>query len=245
MRIASFLFFFCSCQLAFAKEPPLVLDYSKYSLAYYEDFCDLDLIRNEWNISNNNTRALSVLSEKVVDVSNCKISISVYRQPGGFLGGQIDTRKKKEFHYGLYEASIKFGNSLGAHGAFWLQSELNFPLIWGGGGVEYDIVEKVGHFDDVSIHSVHWDGYGSDHKYSSFTNRIEDGEYHKYSFVLTENYYAFYVDGLRVGSASYPISLSPLYVVFSYVVSGWGGEFYQGYENMSVDYFKYMETFDE
>ena len=116
--------------------------------------------------------------------------------------GGVRTRNKFEFGLGYYEASIKFDNTHGLWGAFWMMcgnvgGENNFD---GSKAVEIDILESIWGDHGKSQHVLHWNGYGNKHlsiDKVNYTPEIYDGEFHTFGLDRTKDAYIFYIDGVE------------------------------------------------
>ena len=104
--------------------------------------------------------------------------------------------------YGYFECRAKLPNSKGLWSAFWLQASTVGQVGNNGmDGTEIDVFESsfVNCKKSKMGHALHWDGYGKEHKSSSFVTPLEqnlyDG-YHTYALKWTPEYYVFYIDGV-------------------------------------------------
>lgn len=128
---------------------------------------------------------------------------------GEFTSG-IETRKMVdgksvslfEQAFGYFEARVKLPQSGGMWSAFWLQSEGQGNLGFGGeDGTEIDIYESSFYNTNRTQmgHALHYDGYDPKHHKCQDTIRdtgidLYDG-YHTFALKWTPEEYVFYVDG--------------------------------------------------
>lgn len=110
-----------------------------------------------------------------VAVSGGVLTITTYTQNGTNFTGMIGSQNKFEHTYRYWEARIDFDSSPGQWSAFWLQSPIYGNPIGdpGTAGMEIDVVEHRARnasntdISDTAHESLHWDGYGVDHKTTS------------------------------------------------------------------------------
>ena len=140
--------------------------------------------------------------------------------------GMIGTEGRFEQRYGWFEARIDFDGSPGMWSAFWLQSPTYGSVIGdpGASGVEIDVqehrIECAPGCDlaDFMTSTVHWDGYGAQHKQISSGRAVPglEGGFHVYAFEWTPTAYRFYIDGeLLWEPENPPVSHVPEYLLLS------------------------------
>ncbi|MCG3125189.1 MAG: Glucan endo-1,3-beta-glucosidase A1 [Phycisphaerae bacterium] len=146
--------------------------------------------------------------------------------------GGVWTQGLFEPCFGYLEARIKVHTQLGHWGAFWLNcggmgTPVGDPA---SAGVEIDIMEFHHRLGGRVQQTLHWDGYGTDHKsrgHTPLVQHIGDG-FHTYGLLWTADEYVFFVDGVetwRVASKEKgPISRRPEYLILSLEVGKWAGE---------------------
>ncbi len=157
--------------------------------------------------------------------------------------GGVWTRDLFQPTFGYFEARIKFHSQVGHWGAFWLNCEamgkpadpkapaLHDPHT---GGVEMDIIEfhhRMKRPDGLyaAQQTLHWDGYGADHKSKGFTPEVQgltEG-FHTFGLLWSAEQYVFFIDGIETwrvrekdGGA---ISHRPEYLILSLEVGDWAG----------------------
>lgn len=131
-----------------------------------------------------------------------------------FRTGGVWTKDLFEPTFGYFEARIKFQSRLGHWGAFWLNcdgvgslpgDETKAPTGGGAGGVEMDVIEfhhkmKNGQGQQTAQQTLHWDGYGKDHKSRGHTpGQTFDpaDDFHVYGMLWTADEYVFFIDGVE------------------------------------------------
>lgn len=155
--------------------------------------------------------------------------IDTWTEEGVHYTGMIGTQGRFEQAYGWFEARIRFEDAPGMWSAFWLQSSdmgsfLGDPER---AGVEMDIVEHDLFTSVTTIPTwhaaLHWDGYGSEHKFRDLlvpTADIGDG-FHTFALEWTPTVLRFYYDGMLLWDASAgPISQRAEYLILSSEVEG-------------------------
>ena len=116
------------------------------------------------------------------------------------ISAGIRSTGKYERAYGLYHIRFKAEKADGLWYAFWLLTDKVSDNTVGNGatdGAELDIFELVPYTGEFGM-SVHWDGYGKDHKSRSEFGHVDDdfyGKYHDGWFLWDEYGYRFYLDG--------------------------------------------------
>ena len=144
--------------------------------------------------------------------------------------GAVRTMRKFEFGPGYYEASIKFDDTMGIWGAFWMMcgfvSREDNPS--GEKAVEIDIIESIEANVGKSNHALHWDGYKEKHKSLGYTNYVDiyDGNFHTFGLERTTDAYIFYIDGketTRYTSDEIGICTANGYMKLSVEAADWAG----------------------
>lgn len=163
------------------------------------------------------------------------ITTSSMRRDDGtteYRTGGVWTQGLFEPCFGYLEARIRVHTQPGHWGAFWLNcSGMGKPVgDPASAGVEIDIMEFHHRLNGRVQQTLHWDGYGEDHKsrgHTPLVQHIADG-FHTYGLLWTADQYVFFVDGVeswRVKSADRgPISHRPEHLILSLEVGKWAGE---------------------
>lgn len=167
-----------------------------------------------------------------VSVSNGTLKIKTYVKDGKIYTGQIGTDNKFLTKYGYFEIRFKLPKIYGPQAAFWLQSPTYGQTISNPGksGVEIDIFEYVKTTPNVLHHTLHWDGYGVDHKKQHFGliyPEIANGKWHTVGLLWTNTGYQLYVDGTLRFTTNTAISNVMQYMIISAGVTGWGGDIFK------------------
>ena len=159
--------------------------------------------------------------------TNDDVANKVKNEDNSGLQWPIGKLKEPKFthRYGYYECRCKLQKYAGWWSAFWLQSQIiGSSLDSGLSGIEVDIMEsfKPG---EVSVHVLHYDGYGEDHK-SRIIGEDKSGmsldEYHRFGVLWEPDGYTFFVDGVQDGEkAESPVSHIPQFILISTEVNGY------------------------
>lgn len=146
-----------------------------------------------------------------------------------FSGGLVwpigDLRESKYLKkFGYFECRCKLQKMPGWWSAFWIQSPvIGSTLDTATSGVEIDIMESF-HPGDVIHHSLHYAGYGHDHKAVNNgvgAKGLDLDEYHTFAVDWNEKGYTFYIDGREDGHCDTAVSMIPEFILISTEVNGY------------------------
>jgi beta-glucanase (GH16 family) len=126
--------------------------------------------------------------------------------------------------YGYYEIRCKLPTQPGWWAAFWLQSPcIGSTLDPQRSGVEVDIMENFTR-DNVINHSIHWDGYGDQHKHIGAGGRkltdTADG-FHVFGVDWSPEGYVYYIDGQESWRVDGPVSHVEQFILLSTECNGY------------------------
>ncbi|PID38834.1 MAG: hypothetical protein CSA65_04985 [Proteobacteria bacterium] len=145
-----------------------------------------------------------------------------------YIDGAIRTKGKFEKLYGYFEIRVKFQKEIGHWSAFWLMSDgVSSTANEGVDGTEIDIFEKINPSDNKLFHTLHWDGYGKDHKSSHMqSDKLNPSkEFHTVGVWWKEDSYTFYVDGTEVWKTNAGgVCKVPSYIKITDEVGKWAGD---------------------
>lgn len=230
-----------------------------YALSWADEFDGTALNTNLWGPHSPGKRRSAVNVMEAASVSNGLLTIATWTEGDRHLTGMIRNSAEFDRVRGYVEARIRFDTVPGMWSAFWMMPRGRLGDPRGDpakGGVEVDIVEhravdKGGKdIADCAQHTLHWDGYGKDHKSNgTLVNDLGLREgFHVYAVEWTDREYRFLVDG-RQTWASGPVSMRPEYVILSSEIEdkGWAGDIPAGgyvaraasRARMVVDYVRY------
>lgn len=160
------------------------------------------------NLTINSIKTPSELSEKALG------------QP--YLSGVITSYDSLQFIYGYAETRAKVTFGRGYWPAFWL---LNAYYGQGGDDPEIDIMEFIGHDQDVVYHTYHY--YDADGKLRSTESEPTPGidytaDFHTFGVEWKPGTIIYYVDGIEVHRVTDPkVSQQSMYVIANTALGGW------------------------
>lgn len=198
-----------------------------YGLVWADEFDGQTLDAARWRHHQLGPRRDAVNLAEAVRLDGAgNLVIDTWTENGVHHTGMIDTKDRFEPTYGWFEARIEFDSSPGMWSAFWLQSPTYGSVIGdpGASGVEIDVqehrIECAPGCDlaDFMTSTVHWDGYGAQHKQISSGRAVPGlaGGFHVYAFEWTPTAYRFYIDGeLLWEPENPPVSHVPEYLLLS------------------------------
>jgi beta-glucanase (GH16 family) len=162
--------------------------------------------------------------------------------------GMIGTQGKFERAFGYWECRVKLQRDIGHWSAFWLQTPTMGQFIGdvAKGGTEIDIFEYLRKRGDKMQHTLHWDGYGRDHKSEGKVVDVPGlGEgWHTVGLEWTPTEYAFYIDGKETWRTTKAVSHRPEYIILSLEVGPWAGDIAKAKlpDSVLFDYVRVYET---
>ncbi len=217
-----------------------------YTLEWEENFDGLALDTTKWSHRQLGPRRDGVnVAEAVTLTGAGTLKITTSKVGTEYHTGMIGTQGKFERAFGYWEARIKLQDQQGHWSAFWLQSPtIGRPL--GNtqvAGTEVDVVEYHSNWGDGLQNTLHWDGYGSDHKYVAGSANIpglHDG-FHTFAVLWTPDEYIFYTDGIETWRTSTALSHRTQYAILSLEVGTWSGNIANATlpDSMEVDYVRW------
>jgi beta-glucanase (GH16 family) len=176
------------------------------------------------------------------------------------LNGHISTQGSADLTYGVAAARVKFQQSRGQHGAFWLQPTAPVPGASSAteGGAEIDVIEwfGTGGANGGLTSSVYYPtGNGTaksggwivdPSRYLAGTSDAWWASYHVFSVEWTPQAYVFRIDGRETWRSSEGVSGRPQYLILSLLSSDYelpnlGGEDLLP-QHMYVDWVQYWEN---
>lgn len=199
-------------------------DLEGYTLVWSDEFNGTTLDLNSWNIEVNGNgggnNELQYYREENVGIEtepasgrSCLTLTARRENYGGkqATSGRINSKNKRFFKYGRFDALIKFPNTAnGLWPAYWMMGNDFDEVGWPRCG-EIDIIElgnangiSAGTQDRYFNGACHWGYYkdvgGGNWAYPNYANAVtyhypvEDGEFHLISCVWDEEYLSMYVD---------------------------------------------------
>jgi hypothetical protein len=166
--------------------------------------------------------------------------------------GMLSTRGKYEPTFGYLECRYRVQTQPGHWSAFWLQSPEMGKYIAdpAKSGVEIDIIEYLAtpKYQEKAQHTIHWDGYGKEHK-SLHVEKVLPGlgaDFHTFGLEWTPDEYIYYVDGQETGRMKQAVSHHPEYLILSMEVGDWADDIAAANlpDGMVVDYVRVWQRPD-
>lgn len=226
------------------------LSYEGYNLKWEDQFEGNSLNREDWNVElhdpgwvNNELQSYVDSPENIYikDGSLVLKPVKTENEDGNvsYTSGRVNTQKKHDFKYGLFEARVKVPEGQGFLPAFWMMpTNENLYGQWPRCG-EIDIMEVLGNDTDTSYGTIH---YGNPHSESQGSYTLEEGtfsdEYHVFDVEWEPGKISWYVDGKLIhtednwysategqGEVTYPAPFDqPFYIILNLAVGGnWPG----------------------
>lgn len=204
----------------------------EYKLFWADEFDGESLDTSKWGYRGAGSKRVhgTVRKENSYLDKKGHLVIEVTKEDSSYFIGQIGTQNKMMTNYGYFECRAKMNKQLGPGVAFWLQSPLLGTVMDNPGkaGAEIDIMEyRTRDGIDKVYHTVHWNGYGENHKRVGTIKKVKglhEG-FHTFGLEWTDDKYIFYVDGKKTWATRKGISNIEQYIILSADLNGWGGDF--------------------
>lgn len=200
-----------------------------YRLVWADEFEGTALDASKWEYRQLGPRrdAVNVVDCVALDGKG-HLVLTTRRAGGEYHTAMIGTAGRFEPLYGYFECRVRLQAQPGHWSAFWMQSPSYGKSIGdiAQGGAEIDIFEYLTKFGDRLQHTLHWDGYGPDHKSALKTADVpglREG-WHTIGFLWTPDEYVFSVDGRETWRTSEAVSRRPEYLILSLEVGTWAGD---------------------
>ncbi len=206
-------------------------------LVFEENFDSSELNPDRWSAQEGERRD-AMNTPRAVSVEDGNLVLKTFTEDGKHYTGFVDGRGKFEHAFGYWEARVRCFTTPGMWSAFWIHSpSMGNPI--GDvkrAGAEIDVMEhrvadrKGSDISNLAITTVHWDGYGKEHK--SVSRKVEwkdgaalQGNWHIYAVHWTPTGYVFYLDGKEISRIDKGISHRPEFVLLTSEVKdkGWAG----------------------
>ena len=221
-----------------------------YTLVWSDEFEGTELDLSKWGYRGLGPRrdAVNVKDTVALD-GKSHLVLTTKRVGDAYHTAMIGTQGKYEAKFGYFECRVKLQTQLGHWSAFWLQS----PTMSDGGGpktsgTEIDVFEYlVKRGDDIQM-TLHWDGYGKDHKSQGKVHEIpglREG-FHTVGLEWTPNEYVFFIDGKKVWRTEKALSHVKQYMILSLEVGEWAGDIAEATlpDSFYVDYVRVYQKSD-
>ena len=200
-----------------------------YKLVWSDEFDGKALDLTKWDYRGLGRRRDAINAKDAVTLDGKGHLLFTTKRIGDeYHTAMIGTQGKFETTFGYFECRVRFQTQIGHWSAFWLQSPtLGNPANDSRkAGTEIDIFEYLRKRNDKIQHTLHWDGYGNNHKSAVKVidvPRLMEG-WHTVGLLWTPTHYAFYVDGKETWQTDKGLSHRPQYMILSLEVGEWAGE---------------------
>ncbi len=222
------------------------LSYAGYTLVWEDGFDGEALDRDSWNVELHEPGWVNAELQQYVDSADVirtedgALVLQAHKDASGHItSGRVNTRGKRDFTYGLFEARLKVPVGQGYLPAFWLMAtDENLYGQWPRCG-EIDIMEIMGQEPAKDYATVH---FGTPHNQSQGTLTLTEGDFtsdwHVFDLEWEPGSLKWYVDGMLIheendwytavenqGTVTYPAPFDqPFYVILNLAVGGsWVG----------------------
>lgn len=200
-----------------------------WKLAWHDEFDGDKLDMTKWDIPEYKRRD-AWWSKKAVEIDGKgSLVMKMFKEGDKYYDACVRTKGKFEHAFGYYVARMQLQKEPGHWSAFWLYNDCVGKIGNDGrDGTEIDIMEKPW-LDDRVQNTLHWDGYGKEHKSEGKVAKVPgvmEG-WHTFSVLWTPEEYVFYTDGKETWrTKAGGVCLVPLYIKISdeAQMKGWAGE---------------------
>ena len=174
-------------------------------------------------------------------------------KPGWHDTPCIETKRKFTQCFGYFEIRAEMHTQPGFWTAFWAMAAPPGSVFStkhrGMDGTELDIYEK-NTLDDEVQHTLHWDGYGKDHKSKGFRSTVPGvmTGFHTFGLLWTPDEYVFYADGKEQWRTSAGgVAQVPIYLKISSETGDWAGDITKAKlpDQFRVDYVRAWQLLDK
>jgi len=200
-----------------------------YELVWSDEFDGEVLDFKKWDYRGLGPRRDAINVKETVSVDGKgHLVLKTERVGDQYHTAMISTQGKFETAFGYFECRVKLQTQVGHWSAFWLQSPTLGDFIGNPrkAGAEIDVFEYLRNREDKIQHTIHWDGYGKDHKSAQKVAEVSGLTlgWHTIGFLWTPKNYTFYVDGQETWRTNKGVSGRPQYVILSLEVGKWAGD---------------------
>jgi len=221
-----------------------------WKLVWHDEFDGPALDESKWDVPPDAQRRDGWWMRKAIALDGQgRLAMRTLKDGDRFVDGCVRTRGKFEHAFGYYVARIQLQKQPGHWSAFWLYA----PSVGkvgdeGRDGTEIDVMEKPW-LDDRVQHTLHWDGYGRQHKSEGKVVRVEgvmEG-FHTFGLLWLPDQYVFYVDGKETWrTKAGGVCQVPLFLKLSDEVGDWGGDIRKAQlpDQFLVDYVRVYDPVD-
>ncbi|MEZ4916615.1 MAG: glycoside hydrolase family 16 protein [Chitinophagales bacterium] len=199
-----------------------------YKLFWEDNFEGQSLDLNKWKYRNLGKRRDAFNVEAMATVQKGYLALRTEQKNDTIFSSIISTQGKFETTYGYFEVRCLLQNEEGHWSAFWLQSNILGKYIGdvAKSGAEIDIYEFLPLHKNEIHHTIHYDGYGKDHKSEHKKvkmRKFDSYQFHTFGLEWTSESYTYYIDGKPTVTFKKGISQRDQYIILSLEVGDWAG----------------------
>ena len=216
-------------------------------LVWHDEFDGNSLDMKKWSYRQLGPRKGGFnVKEAVTLDGRGRLAITTTKAGTRYHTGMIATHGKLERAFGYFECRVKLQTQPGHWSAFWMQSPRLGKVVGDTkqSGTEIDIFEYLSKRGDNIQHTLHWDGYGKDHKSAAkvVASRGLTKGWHTVGLEWKKDEYVFYVDGQETWRTDKAVSHTPQYIILSMEVGKWAGDI-AGAKLPDRVYFDYVRVY--
>lgn len=233
-----------------AEKLPTPPEGKSWKLVWHDEFDGTTLDDSKWETPPDAVRRNGWWMRKAVSLDGKgNLVMRTSKDGDRYIDGCVRTRGKYEKAFGYFTIRARLQKEVGHWSAFWMMG----PGVGrvgdeGRDGTEIDIFEKPW-LDDRVQQTLHWDGYGKDHKSQGFVahaHGVMEG-WHTFSLWWSPEEYRFYVDGKETWrTKAGGVCQAPLYLKISDEIGPWAGDIKQAKlpDETLVDYVRVYDLTD-
>lgn len=230
---------------------PAPAEGQQWKLVWHDEFDGATLDAAKWDVPEYKRRDAQWSRKAISLDGQGHLVMSMLKEGDVYYDGCVRTRRTFEHAFGYYVARMRLQRQPGHWSAFWLYNDgVGNVGDEGRDGTEIDIMEKPT-LDDRVPHTLHWDGYGKDHKAkgsAAMVPGVMEG-WHTFSLMWTPTEYVFYVDGKETWRTNAgDVCQVPLYIKLSdeAELKGWAGDLTKAQlpDEFLVDYVRVYDLVD-
>lgn len=221
-----------------------------WELTWHDEFDGDRLDESKWDVPPDSQRRDGWWMRKAISLDGMgNLVMSTFKDGDRYVDGCVRTRGKFEHAFGYYVVRVQLQTQVGHWSAFWLYNDCVGKIgDEGRDGTEIDIFEKPW-LDDRVQQTLHWDGYGKEHKSSGNVAHVPGimAGFHTYGLWWKPDEYVFYVDGKETWRTNAGgVCQVPLYIKPSDEIGDWAGDIAKAQlpDQFLVDYVRVYDLFD-
>lgn len=201
---------------------------SGYELIWQDEFEGKLLDETKWELRYPGPRRDAINSAHCISVQKGFLALRTELKNDSIFTAMIGSQYKFETAFGYFEIRCLLPQDEGHWAAFWLQTPAMGKFIGqpDKAGAEIDIFEFLPNRPTQIHHTLHYDGYGKDHKvkHKLIKNRkFNSAQWHTFGFEWTPTHYNYFIDGKKTFTVKKGVSHREQYLILSLEVGDWAG----------------------